>query len=95
MTGVTHAIATALVSRQIIQTAEELIQLIEGWFRQRRFDNRRDVLLQMRGIARAGEDNVDALFVPAKAIGRFGQRRRVGFFRREIPADRSNRWRPL
>ncbi len=37
----------------------------------------------MIGVAGAGEDDIDAALMAAKTIGRFRQRRGVGFFEQE------------
>lgn len=50
---------------------------MRGW-RQQRTSERREVGGEVIGVARAGEDHVDARLVAAKAVGDVGQGRGLG-----------------
>ena len=51
--------------------------VVRGW-RQQRTSERREVGGEVIGVARAGEDHVDARLVAAKAVGGVGQGRGLG-----------------
>src|SRR4029453_16999228 len=73
----------ALVSCQVVEAAEELLKPFERRPRQSRLDNARDVFFQVSRIARACQNHIDTWIMAAKAIGRFRQRRCIGFFQEE------------
>ena len=57
--------------------AKENVQPLCIFRRERRLVQRGDVLLQMRDIARAGEDDMRPRLVAAEAIGRLRDRFRI------------------
>ena len=60
------------LSRSRIDAAKNVDESVSRLLRQRRAGERREVGVEVVGVARAGEDDVDAGLVAAEAVGGIG-----------------------